>query len=92
MSKKRSSQANGAVAASVSPEQRRRMIAEAAYYRALQRGFVGGSSEDDWLRAEREINNALLQVADATFGAPTAHTAFDEQSATGSRSRRSTNV
>lgn len=41
------------------PEDRTRMIAEAAYYRALRRGFEGGDPVDDWLAAEREINQAL---------------------------------
>ncbi|HEU5339595.1 MAG TPA: DUF2934 domain-containing protein [Sulfuricaulis sp.] len=44
---------------SVSVEERQRMIAEAAYFRAMQRGFNGGSSLDDWLAAEREINRLL---------------------------------
>jgi hypothetical protein len=45
----------------VTAEERHRMIAEAAYYRALHRGFSGGSSDDDWLQAEREVNHALLK-------------------------------
>lgn len=44
---------------STSSEARRRMIAEAAYYRALSRGFKGGNPLDDWLAAEREINQRL---------------------------------
>lgn len=43
----------------ISSEERRRMIAEAAYFRAMQRGFNGGDSLDDWLAAEREINRRL---------------------------------
>jgi hypothetical protein len=43
----------------VSEEERRRMIAENAYYRAQQRGFNGGQSIDDWLAAEREVNRLL---------------------------------
>ncbi len=39
-------------------EERQRMIAEAAYFRALNRGFNGGDPVDD-LAAEREINAAL---------------------------------
>lgn len=41
-------------------EQRTHMIAEAAYYRALQRGFTGGSPQEDWLAAEREIDESLM--------------------------------
>ncbi len=37
-------------------ELRQQMIAEAAYYRALQRGFDGGDPNEDWLAAEREID------------------------------------
>jgi hypothetical protein len=37
-------------------EDRRRLIAEAAYFRAEQRGFVPGSELEDWLAAELEID------------------------------------
>ena len=43
----------------LSAEERERMIAEAAYFRAMQRGFTGGNPQDDWLAAEREINRLL---------------------------------
>lgn len=39
--------------------QRRRMIAEAAYFRAKARGFTGGDPAADWLAAEREIERQL---------------------------------
>lgn len=42
-----------------SPEERERMIREAAYLRAEQRGLVGGSPEEDWAEAEREIDARL---------------------------------
>lgn len=45
----------------VSPEERQRMIAEAAYFRALQRGFSGGDSVEDWLAAEHEVDERLLR-------------------------------
>lgn len=35
------------------------MIAEAAYYKAEQRGFVAGLEDDDWLAAENEIHSML---------------------------------
>jgi len=44
---------------SVSSDERQRMIAESAYFRAMQRGFNGGDPLDDWLAAEREINRLL---------------------------------
>lgn len=43
----------------ISPDERQRMIAEAAYLRAAQRGFQGGDPLADWLAAEAEINRAL---------------------------------
>jgi hypothetical protein len=42
-----------------SEDARQRMIAEAAYYRALNRGFDGGDAVGDWLAAEREIGQCL---------------------------------
>ena len=49
---------------SLSEDERRRMIAEAAYYRAERRGFTAGREVDDWLAAEREISQRL-QIDDA---------------------------
>jgi hypothetical protein len=43
----------------IAGEDRRRLIAEAAYFRAEQRGFVPGQEFEDWLAAEIEID-ALL--------------------------------
>lgn len=43
----------------VSQDERQRMIAEAAYFRAAQRGFQGGDPVADWLAAEHEVNRAL---------------------------------
>lgn len=40
----------------VSRDDRHRQIAEAAYYRALARGFTPGHEQEDWLRAEAEID------------------------------------
>jgi hypothetical protein len=44
-----------------SPEERQRMIAEAAYFRAERRGFAAGGELDDWLRAEAEIDRMIEQ-------------------------------
>lgn len=52
---------------SLSEDERRRMVAEAAYYRAQQRGFTTGGEVDDWLAAEREISQRL-KAGDATHG------------------------
>ena len=43
-------------------DERRRMVAEAAYYRALQRGFTAGGEMDDWLAAEREIDRRFAEA------------------------------
>ena len=45
----------------VDVDARRQLIAECAYMRAEQRGFAGGSPEQDWLEAEMEIDQLLLQ-------------------------------
>lgn len=45
----------------VDVDARRRLIAECAYLRAEKRGFTGGSPEQDWLEAEMEIDQLLLQ-------------------------------
>lgn len=39
-------------------EDARAKIAEAAYYRAERRGFVGGDPVEDWLAAEKELEGA----------------------------------
>jgi hypothetical protein len=38
-----------------SAEEVRQLIAEAAYYRAKQRGFEPGHELDDWVQAESEV-------------------------------------
>jgi uncharacterized coiled-coil DUF342 family protein len=43
----------------VSSGQRRQMIAEAAYFRAEQRGFDGGDPVEDWVAAEAEVDARL---------------------------------
>ena len=43
------------VRAEASPEEIRRLIAEAAYYRAQDRGFEPGHELDDWIEAESEV-------------------------------------
>lgn len=40
-------------------EQRREMIAIAAYYLAERRGFAPGGADEDWLRAERVIDRMI---------------------------------
>ena len=45
----------------VDPQQRAALIAQAAYFRALNRGFVPGSEMEDWLAAEAEVDAELLK-------------------------------
>jgi len=42
----------------VSPEARRHMIDEAAYYRYVQRGYAPGHDLEDWLAAEADFERA----------------------------------
>lgn len=43
-------------------EQRRSMIARAAYYRAERRGFEPGRELEDWVVAESEVDGLLRRV------------------------------
>lgn len=52
----------------VSDEERREMIAEAAYFLAEQRGFDPSEQVNDWLEAERSVDEMLKKaVKEATF-------------------------
>lgn len=52
--RRKSKSASGA--AEISVDERHRMIAERAYYRAQRRGFAPGAELEDWLLAEAEID------------------------------------
>lgn len=43
----------------LSPEKRRQLIAETAYFIAERRGFAAGSELEDWLQAEAEVRRLL---------------------------------
>lgn len=58
MAKKKIRTSSGATNTSVSSEELNRRIAEAAYFRALQRGFQGGDPLQDWLEAEQDVARA----------------------------------
>jgi hypothetical protein len=45
----------------VSSEEARRQIAEAAYYRAKERGFEPGHELEDWIEAESEVMGRLSE-------------------------------
>lgn len=49
----------------ISPDERSQMIAEAAYYRAEQRGFNPEGQVEDWLQAEAMIDEMLSHSAGA---------------------------
>ena len=42
-----------------STEEVRKLISEAAYYRAKRRGFVPGHELEDWIQAEAEVLGRL---------------------------------
>jgi Protein of unknown function (DUF2934) len=54
-----STAADGSATTLIDPEQRRALIAEAAYFRAERRGFAPGHEAEDWLAAEIEVDTAL---------------------------------
>ena len=49
----------GYARAEVSSEEMRRQIAEAADFRAKQRGFEPGHEIEDWIEAESEVMNRI---------------------------------
>ena len=49
--------------AAVGPKERYHGVAEAAYFRAEQRGFLPGYELQDWLDAEAELDQPLTQVS-----------------------------
>jgi hypothetical protein len=48
----------------VSPDETKRLIAEAAYYRAKQRGFAPGRELEDWIEAESEVMGRINGSSD----------------------------
>jgi hypothetical protein len=49
----------GNAQAQVSPEELRKLISEAAYFRAKQRGFTPGYELEDWIEAEAEVMSRI---------------------------------
>lgn len=60
--RKKTAVASGKATRPFTPEERWRMIAEAAYLIAEKRGFIGGDPAEDWYAAEAQIN-ALFPAA-----------------------------
>jgi len=50
---------NDSARAELSADEVRKLISEAAYYRAKQRGFQPGHELDDWIQAEAEVTRRL---------------------------------
>jgi Protein of unknown function (DUF2934) len=50
---------NSNARAEISPDELRKLVSEAAYYRAKQRGFAPGHEEEDWIQAEAEVIRRL---------------------------------
>jgi len=50
---------SGNARADVSPDELRKLISEAAYYRAKQRGFAPGHELEDWVEAEAQVMTRL---------------------------------
>ncbi len=48
--------------ATVTPEQRQKMIEEAAFYKAEKRNFAPGHEQEDWTDAEREIDDLIARA------------------------------
>ena len=50
---------NDSARADLSPDELRKLISEAAYYRAKRRGFAPGHELEDWVQAEAEVVGRL---------------------------------
>ena len=50
---------SGDARAELSPDELRKLISEAAYYRAKQRGFAPGHELEDWIQAEAEVMRSI---------------------------------
>jgi hypothetical protein len=51
-----------AISRSVDPDDRRRMVAAEAYFRAERRGFAAGKELEDWVAAEVVVDSRLQQT------------------------------
>ena len=58
-----SSRSPSGAPAELSPQERREMVAVAAYYLAEQRGFAPGEDVEDWLQAEQYIDDMVRGLA-----------------------------
>jgi len=49
----------------ITEEEKRHMIAEAAYFRSFEPGFDRNNPLEDWLAAEAEVENSLQEICQA---------------------------
>ncbi len=52
---------NALFGTALTADERERWVQERAYFRAEQRGFTGGSAEEDWIESEREVDRWIAQ-------------------------------
>jgi len=57
---------NGAT--TVSADERKAMVEQAAYFRAQRRGFAFGHELEDWVAAEQEVDQFLTACAPSSAG------------------------
>ena len=57
------STARPAASPAVAPDELRKLIAEAAYFRAKNRGFAPGYEIEDWVQAEAEVKRLIGRTA-----------------------------
>jgi hypothetical protein len=50
------------IGSKIDADERRKLIAEAAYFRAQRRGFELGHADEDWLAAETEVDAHLARL------------------------------
>ena len=72
----------------ISAAERSRMIAEAAYYRAQNRGFESGDPVGDWLAAECEIDAWLLSSPEKPAAPDKTNALVTRPAAAGTRGPR----
>lgn len=60
-SKNEAAPAKSAGKPALTPAERMKMIAEAAYYLAEKRGFKGGNELSDWVAAEKQVDAVIAK-------------------------------
>jgi len=63
--KRKTNKQRSSVSSAAFANERRRMIAETAYYQAEKRGFQSGYEMLDWLEAEKDVDKLLSKAANS---------------------------